>query len=130
VLTRENQKNIMMIGGIQVFLPSSLVEAKACVADAAIEEGQLAETVMEEEVEQTLMVSQEEKDEHSTEWLKIFSQEVETWMTVALKPAAEEEVDNMDFVDLCEELEALERRVMVQSLHIQQAKLEEGSGAY
>jgi hypothetical protein len=51
-------------------------------------------------------------------------------MTAALKPAAEEEADNMDFVDLCEELEALERRVMVQSLHIQQAKLEEGSGAY
>jgi hypothetical protein len=36
----------------------------------------------------------------------------------------------MDFADLCEELEALERRVMVQSLHIQQAKLEAGSGTY
>jgi hypothetical protein len=52
-------------------------------------------------------------------------------MTAALKPTeSEEEEDNTDFVDLCEELEALERRVMVQSLHIQQAKLEEGSGAY
>jgi hypothetical protein len=39
-------------------------------------------------------------------------------------------VDNMDFVDLCEELESMERRVMVQSLHIQQAKLEEDSGTY
>jgi hypothetical protein len=36
----------------------------------------------------------------------------------------------MDFADLCEELKALERRVMVQSLHIQQAKLEAGSGTY
>jgi hypothetical protein len=62
--------------------------------------------------------------------LKIFSQEAETEMTAALEPAAEEEADNMDFVDLYEELEALERRVMVQSLHIQQAKLEEGRGAY
>jgi hypothetical protein len=51
-------------------------------------------------------------------------------MTAALKPATEEEADIMDFLDLCEELESLERRVMVQSLHIQQAKLEAGSGAY
>jgi hypothetical protein len=69
-------------------------------------------------------------DEHSTEWLKIFSQEAETEMTATLKPAAEEEADNTDFVDLCKELEALERRVMVQGFHIQQDKLEEGSGAY
>jgi hypothetical protein len=40
---------------------------------------------MEEEVEQTLMFSQEEEDEHSTEWLKIFSQEAETEMTAALE---------------------------------------------
>jgi hypothetical protein len=51
-------------------------------------------------------------------------------MTAALEPAAEEEADNMDFVDLYEELEALERRVMVQSLHIQQVKLEADGGAY
>jgi hypothetical protein len=36
----------------------------------------------------------------------------------------------MDFSNLCEELEALERRVMVKNFHIQQAKLEAGSGAY
>jgi hypothetical protein len=51
-------------------------------------------------------------------------------MTAALELAAEEEADNMDFVDLYEELEALERRVMVQSLHIQQVKLETDGGAY
>jgi hypothetical protein len=51
-------------------------------------------------------------------------------MTAALEPAAEEETDNMDFVDLYEELEALERRVMVQILHIQQVKLEADGGAY
>jgi hypothetical protein len=76
------------------------------------------------------MFVQGEKDERSTEWLKIFSQDVEIEMTTTLKPAIKEEADIMDFVDLCEELEALERRVMVQGLHIQQAKLEEGSGAY
>jgi hypothetical protein len=81
-------------------------------------------------MEQTLMFSPAGEEEHSTEMLKIFSQEAEQEMTVALKPAAEEEVDIMYFVDMYKELEALERRVMVQSLHIRQAKLEEGSGAY
>jgi hypothetical protein len=32
----------------------------------------------------------------------------------------EEEADNMSFVDLCEQIEALERRVIVQRMHIQQ----------
>jgi hypothetical protein len=40
-------------------------------------------------------------------------------MTATLEPAKEEGTDTMDFVDLYEELEALERRVMVQILHIQ-----------
>jgi hypothetical protein len=55
----------------------SPVEARACVADATTARGQPTETVMEEEVEQTLMFSQEVEDEHSKEWLKIFSQEAE-----------------------------------------------------
>jgi hypothetical protein len=36
----------------------------------------------------------------------------------------------MDFDDLYEELEALEKRLIFQSLHIQQIKLEEDGGAY
>jgi hypothetical protein len=51
-------------------------------------------------------------------------------MTAALELAAEEEVDNMEFVDLYDELEAIERRVMVQSFHIQQVKLETDGGVY
>jgi hypothetical protein len=51
VLTGENQKRILIIGGIEVFLPSSPVEARACVADATTVGGQPAETVMEEEME-------------------------------------------------------------------------------
>jgi hypothetical protein len=43
-----------------------------------------------------------EGDEHSIELLKIFSQEAKTEMTSALEPAAEEEEDNMDFVDMYE----------------------------
>ena len=40
-------------------------------------------------------------------------------MTIALESIVEEEAYIIDFVDLCEELEALERRVIVQSMHIQ-----------
>jgi hypothetical protein len=70
----------------------------------------------EEEMEQTLMSTPAEGEEHSEELLKIFSQEAEQEMTAALEPAAEEEADNIDFVDLYAELESLERRVMVQNL--------------
>jgi hypothetical protein len=38
-LTEEDQKCILIIGGIEVFLPNSPVEARACVADATTEEG-------------------------------------------------------------------------------------------
>jgi len=69
-------------------------------------------------MEQTLMSTLTEGKEHSFELLKIFIQEAGTKITAALEPTAEEEEDNMDFVDLYEELEALEIRVMVQSLHI------------
>jgi hypothetical protein len=123
-----------MIGGIQIFLPLSLVEVRACVAEAA--ERQPAEIVMEEEVEQTPMFSQEAEDENSTKWLKIFSQEAGQEIIAVLETVEEEEeeeeeeADNMDFANLYEELEALERKVMVKGLHIQQDKLEEGSGAY
>ena len=45
-------------------------------------------------------------------------------MTVALEFAVEEEIDNINFANLCEEFEALERRVNVQRRHIQQVRLE------
>jgi hypothetical protein len=60
----------------------------------------------------------------------MFIQEAGTEMTVALEPAVEEEMNIIDFVDMYEELEALERRVMVQRFHIGKVKLEEDGGAY
>jgi hypothetical protein len=51
-------------------------------------------------------------------------------MTAALESVAEEEEDNIDFVGMCEALESLERRVVVQSVHIQQAKLEADEGLH
>jgi hypothetical protein len=47
-IQKEDQKSILMIRGIQIFLPESPVEARACVVDAATEEGKPTETVMEE----------------------------------------------------------------------------------
>jgi hypothetical protein len=147
-----------MIGGIEIFLPFSQEEAKICVVDATIaEEGQLAETVREEELEQTLEADQEddeedehseeclnafsqkakeaialnltteeveENDEHSEEWLNIFSQETEETTTWEFAEEEEEEADNINFVDMYEQIEALERRMKVQSMHIQQVRLE------
>jgi hypothetical protein len=41
----------MIIGGIQIFLPDSPVEARECVVDATIEERHSTMTVIEEEKE-------------------------------------------------------------------------------
>jgi hypothetical protein len=47
----EDQDNILMIGGIGVFLPLSQEETKIWVADATTTEKQSTETVREEELE-------------------------------------------------------------------------------
>jgi hypothetical protein len=130
VLTGEDQRrSILIIGGIHIFLPNNQVEARACVAGAATE-GQPTRTTKEEEKEKILKSSPVEEEEHSEEWFKIFSKEVEQEVTTTLESAAEEEACSMDFTDLCGELEALERRVIVKSMHIQQVKLEIDGGVY
>jgi hypothetical protein len=48
MLIEEDQRSILIIGGIGIFLPSNLVEAIKCVAYATIEEGQPTVTVIEE----------------------------------------------------------------------------------
>jgi hypothetical protein len=196
IAVEEDQRCVLIVGGIQIFLPNSPAETNTrvaheevvqqesekeamgmndfkanCVCDAgAAEERQPTRTVKDEEKEQILMSAPTEKEEnsdelltqweremkmlgdwlndpnpgdgcqetvmqisggeHSTELLKIFSQEAEREITAALEPAAEEEADNIDFVELYEELESLERRIDMQSRHIQQIKLETGRGVY
>jgi hypothetical protein len=78
------------------------------------------------EKEHTFQCAQEmEKEEHSEEWLKFFSQKYEKEIIVECEPTIEEEaIDSMDLFYLCEELEALERRVNMQRHLIQQIKLE------
>jgi hypothetical protein len=85
VLIGENQKRIIIIGVIEVFLPSIPVEAIESVAYAATKERRPVETIMEEEMKQTLTFSKEAEDEHSTEWLKIFSQEAGQEITAVLE---------------------------------------------
>jgi hypothetical protein len=116
VTEEEDQTNILIIGGVEIFLPSS--QGKAITGVSYAIERQTVETVMEEK-EQILKSVPTEGEEHSIESLDIFSQEAKQEMTAALKSTAEEEAYSIDFIYLCEELESLERRVVVQSMHIQ-----------
>jgi hypothetical protein len=164
-LTEEEEwRNLLMMGGIEIFLPFSQEEVENCVADAATTEAeQPVVTVGEEELEKIFETTQVEKenehseeclnafiqeaeeaaalkltaeetegdDEHSEEWLNIFSQETEKTATWEFATEEEEEADNISLADLYEQIGALERRVKVQSMHIQQVKLEadeEGMG--
>jgi hypothetical protein len=70
----------------------------------------------------------EEDDEHSEEWLNIFSQEAKNTATGEVAETEEEEADNICFSDLWEQVESLEERVKVQGMHIQQVKLETDEG--
>jgi hypothetical protein len=64
VLTEEeDQRHILIIGGINIFLPSNLVEASAHV-EGATEERQPTKTVKEEK-EKTLTYAQEMKKKRS-----------------------------------------------------------------
>jgi hypothetical protein len=107
LIEKEDQKSILMIGGIKLFMPYSPVEASVCVSNVATAEIQLVVTVMmkekmsgdtqeEEEMGQTSEPDPAEEEENSTEMLKIFNQEAEQGITTALEVVAEEEhVDKM-----------------------------------
>jgi hypothetical protein len=128
-------RSLMMIGGIEIFLPLAQEEAEIWVADAATTEEQLTATVREEGLEQISeaaqageenehseewlnIFSQEaeeaalkltveeagEDDEHSEEWLNIFSQETEKTATWEFAAEEEEETDNISLADLYEQL--------------------------
>jgi hypothetical protein len=92
----EDMRDLLMIGGIGVFLPFSQEEAEVCVADGAATTEQSAVTVREEEeLEQTLEAcpsreADEEENEHSEEWLNNFGQGDEKKEVVALKLATKE----------------------------------------
>jgi len=83
VLTEEDHKYILIIGGIEVFLPHYPVEVRACVAYSTIEEGNPTVTIIEEEEEQTLMFSPTEKEDNLVELLTQWEKDMkmlEDWL--------------------------------------------------
>ena len=62
---------------------------------------------------------EEEKNEHSEEWLSIFNHEAKKNATEEVAEAEEEEAGNICFTDLWDQFEALEERIKVQGMHIQ-----------
>jgi hypothetical protein len=74
----EHQNDLLMIGGIELFLPSTQEEVENSVVHAAtVEQSQLEMTVEEEELEQAFGTAQADakKNECSEGQLKIFSQQ-------------------------------------------------------
>jgi hypothetical protein len=62
-LVEKDQRNLLIIGGIEIFLPLSPVEARVCVADAATTERQPVVTVMMKE--KISEAAQAKEKEHS-----------------------------------------------------------------
>jgi hypothetical protein len=87
----EYQNDILMIGGISIFLPFAPEEAENYIADAAISEEHSTVTV-KQKLEQMVGTSQEDQEnERSEERLNDFSQEAEE--VVALELTAEEDAE-------------------------------------
>jgi hypothetical protein len=55
MLIEEDQRSILIIGEIDIFLPKSPVEARACVAYETIEEGQPTSSIIEEEEKENII---------------------------------------------------------------------------
>jgi hypothetical protein len=80
---------------------------------------------------QTAQAEERREKERSEEQLDIFSRGAENTTAQELAVAYEEDTNNICFVDLWDQLEALEGRIKMQGLRIQQVKLEmdeEGMG--
>jgi hypothetical protein len=66
MMEKEDQKCLLVTGGIEVFLPHRSTEVRYCMDDTTTTEGKLAMTVKEEgEMGQTLEPNPTEEEEHS-----------------------------------------------------------------
>ena len=80
-LVEVDHRSILIIGEIEIFLPSSAVGDRACVAGEATK-GQPTETIKEEK-EQTLISIPTKKEENSDEFLTQWEKELkmlEDWL--------------------------------------------------
>jgi hypothetical protein len=73
----EDQRCILIIGGIQIFLPSSPIEATTHIADAATRKGQPTVTVIEEEEIEKMLMSSPVEEKHANEMLTPWEKELE-----------------------------------------------------
>jgi hypothetical protein len=71
-----------------------------------------------------------EGEEHSTESIVIFNEEAKQEMTATLGSVEKGEEKNIEFFNLCEEFEYIERRVEMKGMGIQEAKLKEDEGPH
>jgi len=93
-LMKEDQRIILIIRGIEIFLPHSPIEARACVVEATTE-GQPMKNVIEEEVkEQILKSSPSEEEEHIVEFLTPWEQELRLLEEWICHPGTKEDFQN------------------------------------
>jgi hypothetical protein len=99
-LTEEDQNDVLMIGGIEIFLPFAQEEAEGSVADDTTTAGeQSAMTVRkEEDLEQTLGAAQAdlEKSEHPEEGINAFNDEAKETATWEFAAGAEAENEHSE----------------------------------
>jgi hypothetical protein len=90
-MEKEDQKCLLIIGGIEIFLPLSPVEVRACVVDTTSNSRRTTSCDCQKRWSRYQRLAQAKEKEHSEEWLKSFSQEAEKETTAALKLTAKEE---------------------------------------
>jgi hypothetical protein len=76
-MAEEGQKYILIIGGIEVFLPHSPVEATTYVVYATTEEGKPSMTVIEEEEMEKMLISAPTEEERAVKMLTPWEKELE-----------------------------------------------------
>ena len=82
----EDQNIVLIIGGIEVSLPSSRGEMSTDIVGET--KGYLEETIKRDK-EKALMFSPLEGEEHSVEFLEIFSREAKQGITTKMEVVAE-----------------------------------------
>jgi len=77
IVKEKDQGSILVIGGIEVFLPHSPIKARECVADAKNIHPAVA--IIEEEKEKMLMFTLVEEEENTINILSPWEKELDMW---------------------------------------------------
>jgi hypothetical protein len=96
LIEEEDMRGLLMIGGIEVFLPFARGEAEVCVADGATTTEEQSTETVKEELEQVFETAQEEpegENEHFEECLNAFIQEAKEAIASKMTSKEVEEED-------------------------------------